>query len=155
MCGSNRLAITDPREHERQWETKTKAVDFVLSRVLRPKMTTTAGEGNEDVGELLHVIELVAMEDNGVEVIKVTTAVAGRSRGTRGEAMTAASTLPPQTVEEIVSRAGRPDFDRWAEQVSRCGHCSRPVRLRGRVEHRSADGRRVPTRRRPSRIGCC
>lgn len=48
-----------------------------------------------------------------------------------------------QTVEEIVDRAGRPDFDRWAEQVARCGHCSRPVRLRGRVEHRSVDGRRV------------
>src|SRR6185312_4709910 len=38
---------------------------------------------------------------------------------------------------------GRPDFDLWAEQVAGCGHCSRPVRLRGRVEHRSVDGRRV------------
>jgi hypothetical protein len=46
-------------------------------------------------------------------------------------------------VEEIVTRAGRPDFDRWAEQVARCGHCSRPVRLRGHVEHQSAAGRRV------------
>jgi hypothetical protein len=57
-------------------------------------------------------------------------------------------------VEEIVSRAGRPDFDRWAEQVSRCGHCSRPVRLRGRVEHRSADGRRVAysTEAEPDRV---
>jgi Replication initiator protein, pSAM2 len=51
--------------------------------------------------------------------------------------------LPPHTVEEIVSRAGRPDFDRWTEQIERCGHCSRPVRLRGRVEYRSADDRRV------------
>jgi hypothetical protein len=51
--------------------------------------------------------------------------------------------LPPQTVDEIVTRAARPDFDRWAEQVSRCGHCSHPVRLRGRVEHRTATGRRV------------
>ncbi len=49
----------------------------------------------------------------------------------------------PHTVDEIITRAGRPDFDRWAEQVARCGHCSPPVRLRGRVEHRSADGRRV------------
>jgi hypothetical protein len=32
--------------------------------------------------------------------------------------------LPPDTVEEIVNRAGRPDFDRWAEQLARCGHCS-------------------------------
>ncbi|MGH3901694.1 MAG: replication initiator [Pseudonocardiaceae bacterium] len=46
-------------------------------------------------------------------------------------------------MEQIITRAGRPDFDRWAEQVARCGHCSRPVRLRGRIEHRSADGRRV------------
>jgi hypothetical protein len=57
--------------------------------------------------------------------------------------MTPNTALPSQTVEEIVDRAGRPDFERWAEQVARCGHCSRPVRLRGRVEHRSADGRRV------------
>jgi hypothetical protein len=57
--------------------------------------------------------------------------------------MTPSTALPSQTMEEIVDRAGRPDFERWAEQVARCGHCSRPVRLRGRVEHRSADGRRV------------
>jgi hypothetical protein len=57
--------------------------------------------------------------------------------------MTTPTTLPSRTVEEIVRRAERPDFDRWAEQVARCGHCSRPVRLRGRIEHRSADGRRV------------
>jgi len=57
--------------------------------------------------------------------------------------MTPNTALPSQTVEEIVDRAGRPDFDRWAVQVARCGHCSRPVRLRGRVEHRSADGRQV------------
>jgi hypothetical protein len=50
--------------------------------------------------------------------------------------------LPPQVVEEIVQRAGRPDFDRWSEQVQRCGYCSRPVRLRGRVVHQSASGRR-------------
>ncbi|MGH4006843.1 MAG: replication initiator [Pseudonocardiaceae bacterium] len=53
------------------------------------------------------------------------------------------ASLPPRTVQEIVDRAQRPDFDRWADQVARCGHCSRPVRLRGRIEHRSADGRRV------------
>ena len=38
-----------------------------------------------------------------------------------------------QTVAEMVTRAGREDFERWAEQVARCGHCSRPVRLRGRI----------------------
>ncbi len=52
--------------------------------------------------------------------------------------MTRTAVLPPDTVEEIVTRAGRPDFDRWAEQVARCGYCSHPVRLRGRVEHRSS-----------------
>ena len=57
--------------------------------------------------------------------------------------MTGAATLAPQTVEEIVTRAGRADFDRWAEQVTRCGHCSHPVRLRGRVEHKSATGRQI------------
>ena len=60
-----------------------------------------------------------------------------------GPTMTTTATLPPSTVAEIVTRAGRPDFDRWAEQVTRCGHCSHPVRLRGRVEHRSTTGRQV------------
>ena len=57
--------------------------------------------------------------------------------------MTATVDLLPDTVQEIVDRAGRPDFDRWADQVARCGHCSRPVRLRGRVEHHTTSGRRV------------
>jgi hypothetical protein len=50
--------------------------------------------------------------------------------------------LAPETVGEVVERAGRRDFDRWAEQVERCGHCSRPVRLRGRIIERGSDGRR-------------
>jgi hypothetical protein len=57
--------------------------------------------------------------------------------------MSPTTALPRRTVEEIVDRAARPDFDRWAEQVARCGHCSRPVRLRGRVEHRSVTGERI------------
>ncbi len=57
--------------------------------------------------------------------------------------MTAPAALPPRTVEEIITRAGRPDFDRWAEQVASCGHCARPVRLRGRVVHHTATGRRL------------
>jgi len=56
--------------------------------------------------------------------------------------MTPLIELPPRVVEEIVHRAGRPDFDRWSEQLHRCGYCSRPVRLRGRVIHQSASGRR-------------
>jgi hypothetical protein len=57
--------------------------------------------------------------------------------------MTRAAVLLSPTVEEIVTRAGRQDFDRWAEQVARCGYCSHPVRLRGRVEHRSPSSQRV------------
>jgi hypothetical protein len=57
--------------------------------------------------------------------------------------VTPTATLSPHVVEQIVSRAARSDFDRWAEQVTRCGHCSHPVRLRGRVEHQTATGRRV------------
>lgn len=59
--------------------------------------------------------------------------------------MTPLAELPPQVVEEIVHRAGRPDFDLWSEQLQRCGYCSRPVRLRGRVVHQSrvVDGRRT------------
>jgi hypothetical protein len=57
--------------------------------------------------------------------------------------MTRTTALPSDTVEEIVTRAGRPDFDRWAEQVARSGYCSHPVRLRGRVEHRSPSSQRI------------
>jgi hypothetical protein len=57
--------------------------------------------------------------------------------------MTRAAVLLSPAVDEIVTRAGRQDFDRWAEQVARCGYCSHPVRLRGRVEHRSSSGRQV------------
>jgi hypothetical protein len=56
--------------------------------------------------------------------------------------MTPLIEVPSQVVEEIVQRAGRPDFERWSEQLHRCGYCSRPVRLRGRVVHQSASGRR-------------
>ena len=56
--------------------------------------------------------------------------------------MTALVELAPHVVDEMVRRAGRPDFDRWADQLARCGYCSRPVRLRGQVEHESASGRR-------------
>jgi hypothetical protein len=56
--------------------------------------------------------------------------------------MTPLVELPPQVVEEIVHRAGRPDFDRWSDQLQRCGYCSRPVRLRGRIVHQSTNGGR-------------
>ncbi|MCA1694939.1 MAG: replication initiation protein, partial [Actinobacteria bacterium] len=56
--------------------------------------------------------------------------------------MTPLIELAPPVVEEIIHRASRPDFDRWSEQLHHCGHCSRPVRLRGRVVHQSATGQR-------------
>jgi len=49
----------------------------------------------------------------------------------------------PETVREIVTRAGRPDFDRWVEQVARCGHGACPVRLRGEVVQETVAGRRT------------
>lgn len=53
-------------------------------------------------------------------------------------------------LDEILGRAGRPDFDRWADQVERCGYCSRPVRLRGVVQR--ADGSKYSTDTEPDRI---
>ncbi|MGH3710049.1 MAG: replication initiator [Pseudonocardiaceae bacterium] len=56
--------------------------------------------------------------------------------------MTPLIELALPVVEEIIHRAARPDFDRWSEQLQHCGHCARPVRLRGRVVHQSATGQR-------------
>ena len=58
--------------------------------------------------------------------------------------------LDGRTVDEIVSRAGRPDYDRWAEQVARCGYCSRPVRLRGFIDRSNGAGYSTDTE--PDRV---
>jgi hypothetical protein len=45
--------------------------------------------------------------------------------------------------------------DWWARQVAGCGHCARPVGLRGRIDHRrppAAASRTPPT---PNPTGCC
>ncbi len=62
--------------------------------------------------------------------------------------------LAPHVVEEVVARAGRADFERWAEQVERCGYCARPVRLRGRIVEQTGRGRRevYSTDREPDRV---
>ena len=39
--------------------------------------------------------------------------------------------LVPATIAEIATRAGRPDFDRWASQTEATGYCAHPIRLRG------------------------
>jgi hypothetical protein len=74
--------------------------------------------------------------NNGAQAVGVSDAAAP-------PVTTKVASLPAGTVAEIVNRAGRPDFDRWAEQLTRCGHCAHPVRLRGRVEHRTATGQTV------------
>ncbi len=55
-------------------EIRTEGVDFVVSRTPEPK---NDGDGRQKAdrgtGELLYVTELVAMDDTGAEVIKVTT----------------------------------------------------------------------------------
>lgn len=43
--------------------------------------------------------------------------------------------MTPATLAEALDRMGSGDFERWSEQVDRCGACSRPVRLAGKVEH--------------------
>ena len=56
-------------------EIRTDGVEFVVSREPQAK---NDGEGRQkadrETGELLYVTELVAMDDGGAEVIKVTTA---------------------------------------------------------------------------------
>jgi hypothetical protein len=53
--------------------------------------------------------------------------------------MTAAVELPevkglePATLAQVIARMGRPDYERWADQVQRTGGCSRPIRLSGRL----------------------
>jgi hypothetical protein len=56
-------------------EIKTEGVEFVVSRAPEPKGDGEGGQKADRVtGELLFTTELVAMDDSGAEVIKVTTA---------------------------------------------------------------------------------
>ena len=58
-----------------QLEIETEGVDFVVSRAPQPKNDQDGRQKtNRETGELLHVTELVAMDDTVAEVIKVTTA---------------------------------------------------------------------------------
>lgn len=58
-----------------QLELKTEGVDFVVSRAPQPKNDNDGRQKTDrDTGAPLHVTELVAMDDTGAEVIKVTTA---------------------------------------------------------------------------------
>ena len=57
-----------------QLEIKTEGVEFVVSRAPQPKNDNDGRQkADRDTGTPLHVTELVAMDDTGAEVIKVTT----------------------------------------------------------------------------------
>ena len=70
-----------------QLEIKTDGVEFVVSRAPQPKNGNDGRQKTDrETGELLHVTELVAMDETGAEVIKVTTA--GQPRVTKRQAVT-------------------------------------------------------------------
>jgi hypothetical protein len=57
-----------------QLEIKTEGVDFVVSRAPQPKNDNDGRQKTDrETGAPLHVTELVAMDETGAEVIKVTT----------------------------------------------------------------------------------
>ena len=57
-----------------QLELKTEGVDFVVSKLPAPKNDENGRQkADRTTGELQFVTELVAMDDEGAEVIKVTT----------------------------------------------------------------------------------
>lgn len=41
--------------------------------------------------------------------------------------------LSPTIEADVGRRLLSPSFDRWAEQAANCGHCARPIRLRGQA----------------------
>ena len=60
-------------------EIKTDGVDFVVSREPLAKLDMDGRQkADRDTGELLFTTEVVAMDDSGAEVIKVTTGGAPR-----------------------------------------------------------------------------
>ncbi|MGH3710333.1 MAG: hypothetical protein ACRDRQ_19995 [Pseudonocardiaceae bacterium] len=58
-----------------QLEIKAEGVDFVVSRAPAPKKNNDGRQKTDrETGAPLHMTELVAMDQTGAEVIKVTTA---------------------------------------------------------------------------------
>ncbi|MGH3755071.1 MAG: hypothetical protein ACRDRP_20725 [Pseudonocardiaceae bacterium] len=56
-------------------EIRTEGMEFVVSRAPQPKNGNDGRQKSDrETGAPLHVTELVAMDDTGAEVIKVTTA---------------------------------------------------------------------------------
>jgi hypothetical protein len=84
----NGPAITDLEVRlTMQLEIKTQGVEFVVSRAPQPKNDNDGRQkADRDSGAPLYVTELVAMDDTGAEVIKVTTA--GQPRVTTRQLVT-------------------------------------------------------------------
>ena len=76
VCGVKQPRQDDLEEQQTmQLEIKTDGVEFVVSRAPQPKNDNGGRQKTDrETGELLHVTELVAMDETGAEVIKVTTA---------------------------------------------------------------------------------
>jgi hypothetical protein len=84
----NGPAITDLEVRlTMQLEIKTQGVEFVVSRAPQPKNDSDGRQkADRDSGAPLYVTELVAMDDSGAEVVKVTTA--GQPRVTTRQLVT-------------------------------------------------------------------
>ena len=125
------------------------AVALVLTEPWSQGRMVAAGFLTTGVALLLaaHVLDQHAVA-NAAERARDGRGRAARHRGLGGP-VTVATDVPrladllPATIAEMGRRAARPDFDRWAAQVQGCGHCSRPIRLRGSSTTRTSDGRLV------------
>src|SRR2546421_12287408 len=70
-----------------QLEINTEGVEFVVSRAPQPKNDNDGRQKtHRETGELLHVTELVAMDETGAEVIKDTPP--GQPRVTKRQPVT-------------------------------------------------------------------
>jgi hypothetical protein len=54
----------------------------------------------------------------------------------------AAAPIAPELLDGLIERAAQPDFAAFEAQLRSSGYCTRPVRLRGRIETCDGDGRR-------------
>ncbi len=88
MCpATGRRTPENPWESGVKLEIKTEGVEFVVSRVPQAKNDNDGRQkADRGTGELLYATELVAMDDSGAEVIKVTTA--GEPRVAKRQAVT-------------------------------------------------------------------
>jgi hypothetical protein len=117
-------------------EIRTDGVEFVVSREPLAKNDNEGRQkADRDTGELLYVTELVAMDDSGAEVIKVTTA--GRrgspndslwpcgvwwpTRGTSRAAVGSPSAPTPSTPSPRPHRPRRRVRDERAHRAGRAG----------------------------------